>query len=235
MKTARKAILLVMCAVLLVVASVVGTLAYFTDSEAVTNTFTVGKVGITLDETDVDETGIKDGDTRVKANAYHLLPGHTYSKDPMVTMDADSEEAYVRMLVTLNFSSELDAIFGENGVDLTTIFKDYNSAAWALVDNTENTEDNTRVYEFRYANGAHKGSKMGTVKKVTVEQALEPLFESFTIPGEITNDQLATLVKKDNTGKITDQFTISVVAHAIQADGFDNADAAWAAFKTQHP
>ena len=66
MKTARKAILLVLCVILLVVASVMGTLAYLTDTEAVTNTFTVGKVGITLDETDVDETGIKDGDTQIQ-------------------------------------------------------------------------------------------------------------------------------------------------------------------------
>jgi len=38
MKTARKAILLVLCAILLVVSAVTGTLAYLTDTEAVTNT-----------------------------------------------------------------------------------------------------------------------------------------------------------------------------------------------------
>ena len=44
MKSNRKALLLTLCALLLVVTSVFGTLAYLTDSEAVKNTFTVGKI-----------------------------------------------------------------------------------------------------------------------------------------------------------------------------------------------
>ena len=46
-----KALLMACCAVLLVFASVIGTLAYLTDTtEKVTNTFTVGNVAIKLDE-----------------------------------------------------------------------------------------------------------------------------------------------------------------------------------------
>jgi predicted ribosomally synthesized peptide with SipW-like signal peptide len=46
-----KALLMACCAVLLVFASVLGTLAYLTDTtEKVTNTFTVGKVDISLDK-----------------------------------------------------------------------------------------------------------------------------------------------------------------------------------------
>ena len=57
MKTKRKALLLSLCAVLLVVASVMGTMAYLTSTSAtVTNTFTVGNVGITLDEAPVNTT-----------------------------------------------------------------------------------------------------------------------------------------------------------------------------------
>lgn len=56
-KTKTKALLMSLCAVLLVAASVLGTMAYLTDSKDVKNTFTVGNVTIKLDEAKVDEKG----------------------------------------------------------------------------------------------------------------------------------------------------------------------------------
>ena len=99
MKKFKKALVLFLCAVLLVVGSVMGTLAYLTSNDTVTNTFTVGDVLITLDETDVDVNGVKDGDTRVKANDYKLMPGHTYIKDPVVHVDAASENCFLYVKV----------------------------------------------------------------------------------------------------------------------------------------
>ena len=49
MKNGKKALLLAACAVLLVVATIFGTVAYLTDKDTVNNTFTVGKVDIKLD------------------------------------------------------------------------------------------------------------------------------------------------------------------------------------------
>ena len=58
MKTKTKALALALCAVLLVVSTVFVTMAYLTSkTDVVTNTFTVGKVTITLDEAKVDEYG----------------------------------------------------------------------------------------------------------------------------------------------------------------------------------
>ena len=103
MKTKSKALLLTLCAVLLIAASVLGTMAYLTSTDTVTNTFTVGKVEIKLDETDVtNPTG-----SRVQANSYKLMPGTTYTKDPTVTVKAGSEESYVRMKVTFNNAAAL--------------------------------------------------------------------------------------------------------------------------------
>ena len=105
MKTKSKALLLTLCAVLLVAASVLGTMAYLTSTDTVTNTFTVGKVEIKLDETDVtNPTG-----SRVQANSYKLMPGTTYTKDPTVTVKAGSEESYVRMKVTFNNATKIIA------------------------------------------------------------------------------------------------------------------------------
>ena len=83
MKTKSKALLLTLCAVLLVAASVLGTMAYLTSTDTVTNTFTVGSVAIKLDEAKANPDGtLVEGADRVKGNAYKLLPGHTYNKDP---------------------------------------------------------------------------------------------------------------------------------------------------------
>ena len=97
MKTARKALMLVLCAALLVSATVMGTLAYLQDTtEVVENTFSVGQVKIDLDEAEVDVYGeAVEGAARVKANNYKLIPGHTYTKDPTVHVEEGSEVSYV--------------------------------------------------------------------------------------------------------------------------------------------
>ena len=103
MKTARKVLLLVLCAALLVSATVMGTIAYLMDSDNVKNTFTVGKVYIDMDETDVDNSTEGEND-RDKANEYHLLPGQKYTKDPIVTVDPASEDAWVFVKVENNIA-----------------------------------------------------------------------------------------------------------------------------------
>lgn len=207
-----KALLVVACALLLVAASVFGTMAYLTSTDTVTNTFTVGKVNINLDEAKANTDGsLVEGADRVKANSYKLLPGHTYNKDPMVTVLSGSEPSYVKMTVTFSKANELDAIFALNGANLTNIFNGYDAANWIAKGNTKDTTANTRTYEFWYKEAV--GAPEGNV-------ALDALFDSITVPGAITAEQLATI----------ESMTITVNAYAIQADGFANADAAWAAF-----
>lgn len=213
MKTAKKAMLMTLCAIILVVATVFGTMAYLTSTDTVTNTFTVGNVKITLDEAKVDTDGsLVAGAARVKENDYKLLPGHTYNKDPMVTLLAGSETSYVKMTVTFSKANELDAIFAPNGADLTSIFNGYDAANWIAKGSTKDATANTRTYEFWYK---------VAVGAPTADIALDALFDSITVPGTITKEQLATI----------EGMTITVDAYAIQADGFDDADAAWAAFE----
>ena len=149
MKTKSKALLLTLCAVLLVAASVMGTMAYLTSTDKVENTFTVGNVKITLDEAKVntDGTPVTPAE-RVKANEYKLLPGHTYNKDPMVTVLSGSEASYIKMTVTFSEASALDAIFAPTGAELTSIFNGYDSTNWIYKGNTKDATANTRTYEF---------------------------------------------------------------------------------------
>lgn len=237
MKTKSKALLLTLCAVLLVAASVLGTMAYLTSTDTVTNTFTIGKVEITLDETDVTNPN----GPRVKANSYKLMPGTTYTKDPTVTVKAGSEESYVRMKVTFNNAKAIIALctdpeFAEDGptgvenaypLIRMVNFVEANAAKWdgIIPDNMMDTEEmlanakyfvydkatDTLTYYFYYNE---------TVAAPDGDVVLPVLFDKVTLPEWVTSDQLATL----------ENFQITVVAEAIQADGFANAGAAWAAF-----
>ena len=215
MKSKKKVFVTVLCAVLLVAASVLGTMAYLTSNDEVVNTFTVGNVQIKLDEAKANTDGSlsDNGATRVKANSYKLLPGHTYNKDPMVTVLKGSESSYVKMTVTFSHANELDAIFAPNGANMTSIFNGYDSNTWIYKGNVKDTAANTRTYEFWYEE---------TVAAPTADVELDALFDSITVPGTITNAQLATI----------EGMTITVNGYAIQADGFANAEAAWAAYGT---
>ena len=215
MKTKSKALLLTLCAVLLVTASVLGTMAFLTSNDEVVHTVTVGSVAIKLDEAKANTDGSLVGNAdRVKANSYKLLPGHTYNKDPMVTVLEGSESSYIKMTVTFSKANELDNIFASNGADLTSIFNGYDSANWIYKGNTKDVAKDTRTYEFWYKE---------TVDAPDSDVPLDALFDSITVPGSITNEQLKSI----------EGMTITVNAYAIQADGFDNAEAAWAAFNEQ--
>lgn len=140
MKKKTKALMLVLCAVLLVTASVLGTMAYLTSTDQVVNTFTVGKVAITLDEAKVnaDGTAVTPAE-RVKGNAYHLLPGHTYTKDPTVHVQANSEDSFIFVKVENGIANyeagtTIAAQIAENGwKPLTGVanvyYKDYTKRA----------------------------------------------------------------------------------------------------------
>lgn len=96
MNKMKKFALIAVCAALLVCVTISATVAYLTSTAKVENTFTVGKVAITLDEAKVTAAGVPvEGAARVTANKYHLLPGNQYVKDPIVHVDANSESCIV--------------------------------------------------------------------------------------------------------------------------------------------
>jgi len=213
----RKTLLTLCSALLLVSLSVGMTVAYLTSSDSVTNTFTVGSVAITLDEAKVnlDGTYVTNVDNRVDANEYKLMPGHTYIKDPTVTVEADSESSYIRMIVTINEIAALKAACGVDAADpfLPQYFVEgWDAAKWISTGVIGTPADDTCSYEFRYY------TTVSTAEDAEME--LEPLFTKFTMPGTASNDQLLAL----------EDLQIDIVAHAIQADGFADAAAAWAAW-----
>ena len=106
MKKSVKALLLVLCAIVLVVATVFTTIAYMTSKTAtITNTFSVGNVKITMDEAPVDVYGNIVEGNRVTENTYKLVPNAEYAKDPTIHVIAGSEEAYVFVSVVNGISA----------------------------------------------------------------------------------------------------------------------------------
>lgn len=163
----KRTLLIMSVAVALVCALAVGaTLAYLTSlTGQVRNTFTVGNVTITLDEADVDaygETGVDAngnpipvGDLpRVLENEYKLIPGHTYTKDPTIHVDGNSEDCYLFVKVVNGLASY--------EATTNTIATQMTANGWSLVNGQ------TDVYCYNAV--------------ATAEQNV-PVFGSFTLDG----------------------------------------------------
>ena len=86
----KKLVALSMAVLMLAVAVIGGTLAYFTDTtDAKVNTFEVGNVDINLTE------------PNWKGEAT-LMPGTSYDKDPTITVGEKSQDAYVFLKMDMN-------------------------------------------------------------------------------------------------------------------------------------
>lgn len=159
----KKTLMIMLALVLVIAMSVTGTLAYLTGFDAVTNTFTVGKVNITLDETDVDVYGVKDGNTRVKTNEYKLIPGREYVKDPVVHFQPNSEESYLFIKVENGIK---DIVSGE------PIETQITNNEWIKYTDILDADGNVAAVVY-YQVAAANGEKVVDYK----------VFESFTIDG----------------------------------------------------
>lgn len=190
MKKTKKVLILGLCAVLLVAASVLGTMAYLTDTKSVTNTFTVGNVAITLDEANVNPDGTKKDESRVATNTYKLMPGHEYLKDPTVHVTAGSEDCFLFVKVK-NGISGIETTDAGDKISAQMAAKN-----WKAVTGVENVY----VYTEDATNGMPTAVQAGDNKVV---------FEKFIIDGDVDSAKF-----ENNVGNIV------VTAYAIQADGF---------------
>lgn len=206
-KKIMKTLAVAMCAVLLVAGSIAGTMAYLTSTAKVENTFTAGKVAITMDEAKVNAYGepVKEVEgvetivalneaPRVTDNEYKLIPGRTYVKDPIIHVAQGSEECYLFVKV-------------ENGI----------SAIESVADSGTSVDAQLRAKGWIPLSGDVYYHENAVDARTTAKDI--PVFETFTIREDA--DVAAYATATNNTAKIT------VTAYAVQADGFDTAQAAW--------
>lgn len=220
MKKVRKAILLALCAVLLVGASVAGTLAYLTSkTNTLTNTFTVGKVNITLDEFKTNAYGQKlseddnlwmpgQEENRISTggNSYTLIPGQTYHKDPTLTLKADSEACI--LFVKVKQPNEAARAIIQYQLDLTE------DREWYVLTGDAGLNADETLYYRRCAAVGNEDCSFALLQNPTENHSNRDFYNGgFTIASNVTAEKLAEL--DDEIGNL--EFT----AYAIQAMGFE--------------
>lgn len=210
----KKMLALSMCIALAAIAIVGASLAYFTDTKTATNTFTMGNVKIKLDETDIKNP---QGD-RVTSNEYNVYPGAVVTKDPIVH-NIGKNGAYIRATVNVSNWMNLAAAYYPNFKE--TFPNDGYKAAlnllvgelgegWSVVDVKAGDVFTTGQFDAKFI------LKYDGV--LAAEADTTAMFQTVTIPTGIDNAN-------------ADSFDeVKVVAQAIQADGFDTWEAAFAAF-----
>lgn len=205
MKKKLMAIALAVCVVAVLAAG--ASLAYFTDkTEAANNTFTMGNVKITLDETDLT----KDDDSRTaEGNTYeNLYPGMEMVKDPTVH-NTGRNDAWVRVIVRVTngaaFMNQFkDTQYGESPLEgLTHGLGD----GWSI--DASAPDGNDMVYTIVYKNVLKPGESTPAV------------FNKLYIPATFGNGEMAAITYKKANNEAVNGFTMSIHAEAIQSEGLN--------------
>lgn len=219
--TKKKILVLALTVAMAAILVVGGSLAYLTDTKTADNTFTMGDVKIKLDETDVNNPT---GD-RVTSNTYDnddVYPGAVVTKDPIVH-NVGKNSAYIRAVVTI-----------ENGMNWLGL---YNENVWtapqeeafnALINNTLGEGWELVDIAYTMSGPNHPTSDfVATLKYKNVLPSNEEtpaMFTQIAFPAKMSGNDVATRISQNG------QFGIQVVAQAMQANGFDTWEAAFAAF-----
>lgn len=189
----KKNILSIVVALALVAALAVGaTLAFFSDEDTATNTFTMGKVDINLDESnDGGHSWVEDGLEFEK-----LVPGETTPKMARVTVAEDSNDCYIAVTVALeckDFDAETGKGFTaeEKALLMTAVAGAVDETKWTV----ETQED---------------GSLLCVYNEVCKALDEVTLFEKITLP---LGDKF---VFGNNLAE--EEFSLVLNAYAVQAD-----------------
>ena len=212
----KKIIALAVAAVMLAIAAIGGTFAYFTDHEEVDNVFTIGSVDIELIESTYHRAGaygdgVEKTDDEIKADAENyddylaeqgknIVPGRRVMKNPYVINNGDNA-AYIRIrvIVDADLIEKLDIITTQTAVNDGSMLQ------------TITQDGDKLVATFVYTEALEPG-----------EMTYWNPISSFIIPTDLDNADLAAFQDMDQL--------IRVEADAIQAETFDSAVAAFAAF-----
>lgn len=149
---ARRILLLVGLMSLVAVISIGGTIAWLTDtSDQVVNTFTSSDINVTLTETNTNA----DNDGSDLTNSYKMVPGSTISKDPKVTVKANSEACWLFVkieesttpklgdYITYEVATGWTALTGVDGVYYREVSASTSDTEFAVLKDNQVTVKNT--------------------------------------------------------------------------------------------
>lgn len=215
-KTIRNILVLTLAAVVLVTASVFTTMAYLLSSAKVSNVFSVGNVAITMYETKVDKHGnaLETGVKTAEANAYELIPGRTYKKDPTIYIQSGSQPSLLFAKIKNQISPlEVDPVTGPKD----TMREQMEKNGWIRIGVGKNGD---WIYVFTGSKEpiSDKIDDFNSIVKVvpaTTEETPVDLFNEFT---------LDTNCNEKPEFSQAGSFEVTITAYAIQ-DTFFKTDA----------
>ena len=206
-----------------------GTMAYFTDrTDVIKNTFTVGSVDITLDEGEIDPATnkFKTGGARVQANAYEkIVPGSTVDKDPTVT-NVGKSDAWVR--IKMNFP--MKSYWQQDMNNVAALFSGVVDSGYTFPTSITSGDLSKVLTGFDSTKWDVKQTKY-VINLFSDPQSFE--YElTFTYKTKVAPEETAKLfdgVKVAPSIQYLSDFGMNLTAEAVQADGFDTAEAAFTA------
>lgn len=210
----RRILAAAMALCIVAIIAIGATLAYFSDSKTATNTFTMGDVKIKLDETNVNDP---DGD-RVSQNEYEVYPGAEVTKDPIVH-NVGKNGAYIRATVNVSNWMNLCAAYYPDFKE-TFPNKGYKAALNLLVGELGEGWSVVGVEAGdTFILGQFDAKFVLKYDRVLASGAdTTPMFRKVSIPAGIDNANANSFNQ------------IKIVAQAMQANGFDTWEKAFAAF-----
>lgn len=224
----KKITAIFLCVALVAIAIVGASLAYFTDTDSKNNTFTVGKVGISIKENFVPDSKLLPATGSAQAGT--LKNG--VDKDVAVRVEDGSEDTYVRVHIAIPSILDDGASTFEAKNNVLHFNYDENSIGEGKWDWSKTTgapyEGDWNYYETTIDNIEYNVYVVtyGTALKAgvtTPEYAMHQVY----LDSKVTSADMEKLV--DALGE---KWEIKVFAEGCQAAGFDNAyDALNAAFK----
>ena len=272
----KKLTAIFLCVALAAIAIVGASLAYFTDTDSATNTFTVGNVKIDLIESRYHRQGsggtgdtsipapdqtasgmkyVKDGvkaftDDEIKKDAetyktdyldvkgQNMVPGRRVAKSPYV-INTGANDAYIRIRVMIPSAANNDYVNVHDGGVITNVWCSTSMLSGEFVNTKSGGQSNEPYIE--KAAVTRDGVTYDVYTFVRVEPLAAGKMTEWNVWNNIGINKDATsedIQKAINAGAITatgDTVTLNVLveADAIQAEGFADAKAAFAAFDAQ--
>ena len=212
MKFTKKKVFVAALAVCLVAVLSMGTLAWFSDSDSVTNKFMIADSESDPNEifsVDVWEN-TPDGDKDQDGYEYKdILPGDQLKKEVYVE-NTGAYDQYIRVKVTVNNADAWIAALG-NGYDLGTMFLGHDETKWTRYEVGEYSSD---------ANGSYYTMVFYLNEKLAPNATVN-LFETVEIPTQLTQEDMVF---------VGGQFDLTILAEAVQTENV--GDSAYEAFQT---
>lgn len=168
---------LALTAILAGTVSIGGIMAYFTDGDTATNTFTVGKISLDLQEPSwVPPTNI--------------TPGQEIAKDPQIKNDGNNEE-FVFLKVTVPYANVVTA--NEDGTKSriadTELFSYDVKDGWTEIDSKRVIDSSSKTVTHLYA---YTGETADSMKALAVNSSTPSLFDWVRFANIVEDQNLET-------------------------------------------